>query len=283
MNPQISLPRHGGPSNNFGGLAPSNRRQGLKMPRFFKRLFKFPQMDFETAVWEMMSLIIAPKKVFRSIYYHKLTPAATETKNTWHRPDPAFTYLLSFFLILTSLAWGLAYADGFAKTLRITLVFVFVHFVALSLLLATSAYFLVGRLLGPGVAGLPGRRRHGLFMAPGDGEQLEFGYCFDVAIRAFFPVWVFLYVVQFVLMPLIARDYWLSSLIGNSLYLLAFGYYTVITFLGYNALPFLHHTELLLAPVAVFTILWFVSLFGANLPKHLAPVLWAGARLRKAV
>jgi hypothetical protein len=40
------------------------------MPRFFKRLFKFPQMDFEMAIWEIMSLIIAPKKVFRQIYYH---------------------------------------------------------------------------------------------------------------------------------------------------------------------------------------------------------------------
>lgn len=63
------------------------------MPRFFKRcvsrchlhgprlkkpeeadkkfrLFKFPQMDFEMAIWEMTSLLIAPKKVFRSIYYH---------------------------------------------------------------------------------------------------------------------------------------------------------------------------------------------------------------------
>jgi hypothetical protein len=34
------------------------------------RLFKFPQMDFEMAVWEMTSLLIAPKKVFKSIYYH---------------------------------------------------------------------------------------------------------------------------------------------------------------------------------------------------------------------
>jgi hypothetical protein len=61
------------------------------MPRFFKRyagcpwlrmgstepadqeirLFKFPQMDFEMAVWEMTHLLIAPKKVFKSIYYHK--------------------------------------------------------------------------------------------------------------------------------------------------------------------------------------------------------------------
>lgn len=35
------------------------------------RLFKFPQMDFEMAVWEMTQLLIAPKKVFKSIYYHK--------------------------------------------------------------------------------------------------------------------------------------------------------------------------------------------------------------------
>jgi hypothetical protein len=69
MNPHISLPRPTGGSSNFGST-PSSRRSELRMPRFFKRLFKFPQMDFEMAIWEMMSLIIAPKKVFRSIYYH---------------------------------------------------------------------------------------------------------------------------------------------------------------------------------------------------------------------
>ena len=41
-----------------------------------QRLFKFPQMDFEMAIWEMTSLLIAPKKVFRSIYYHVMTPPA---------------------------------------------------------------------------------------------------------------------------------------------------------------------------------------------------------------
>ncbi|KAF1808918.1 UNC-50 family protein [Eremomyces bilateralis CBS 781.70] len=274
MNPHISLPRqHGGPAN-FGGTPPT-RGETIRMPRFFKRLFKFPQMDFEMAIWEMTSLIIAPKKVFRSIYYH--------TKNTWHRPDPSFTYLLSAFLLLTSLAWGLAYADGFGGTVKITLVFIFIHFIGLSLLASTIAYFLVGRLLGPGVPGLPGRRRQGLFAQPGESDPLEFGYCFDVSIRAFFPVWVFLYVIQFLLMPVIARDYWVSLFFGNTLYLLAFGYYTIVMFLGYNALPFLHHTELLLSPIVVLAILWFASLFGFSLPRHLAPILWAGAKLRKHV
>lgn len=49
------------------------------MPRFFKRLFKFPQMDFEMAIWEIMSLIVAPKKVFRQIYYHVWSTYVTQS------------------------------------------------------------------------------------------------------------------------------------------------------------------------------------------------------------
>ena len=102
-----------------------------------------------------------------------------------------------------------------------------------------------------------------MFGPPGDAvgdageEVLEFGYCFDVclpflcsmrlcgcvtvlmcvrqvAIRAFLPIWTFLYLLQFLLLPLIARDYWVSNLFGNTMYLLALSYYFVITFLGYN-------------------------------------------------
>ncbi|KAI9851955.1 MAG: hypothetical protein M1838_002244 [Thelocarpon superellum] len=265
MNPHISLPRQHGGASTFGGTQPGTRAEGLRMPRFFKRLFKFPQMDFEMAIWEMTSLLIAPKKVFRSIYYHKRA-CIPQTKNTWHRPDPSFTYLLSFFLLLTSLAWAVAYAVmSFGSIVRVAAVFIFVHFLALSLLVSTVAYFLVGRFLGPGVAGLPGRRRQGLFGQAGDGDQLEFGYCFDVAIRAFFPAWVALYVIQFILMPLISRDYWYEDAEDET---------------KPEPLPFLHHTELLLSPVFVLAVLYIASLFGFNLPKHVAPVLWTGAPLR---
>ena len=134
-------------------------------------------MDFELSIWEMSSLLISPKKVFRSIYYHK------QTKNTWHRPDPSFTYLLSFFMLLTGIAWGIAYTSSVGATVRLTLLFVFVHFLGGCLGVATAGYFLVGRLLGPGVKGLPGRRRQqGLFEREGgEKESLEFGYCFDVS------------------------------------------------------------------------------------------------------
>lgn len=56
-----------------------------------------------------------------------------------------------------------------------------------------------------------------------------------VSIRAYLPVWVFLYILQFLLMPLIAQDYsFASNFFGNTLYLIALAYYFVITFLGYN-------------------------------------------------
>ena len=65
-------------SNNYSGNgsfnASSNTSRSdmeqLRMPRFFKRLFKWPQMDFEMAAWEMRSLILSPRNVFRTIYYN---------------------------------------------------------------------------------------------------------------------------------------------------------------------------------------------------------------------
>jgi hypothetical protein len=86
------------------------------------------------------------------------------------------------------------------------MVFIFGHFLLVSLVTATLFFFLVGRLLGPGGS----LRRRGLYNLSEDPskEELEFGYCWDVAIRAFVPVWVFLYVVQFLCMPLVGTDHW---------------------------------------------------------------------------
>ena len=236
-------------------------------------------MDFETAVWEMTHLLIAPKKVFKSIYYQKRAQntsniplrqltTSTEMRNSWHRPDPAFTYLLSFFLLLTSFAWSLAYTPYLTGILKLAFMFVFVHFLLGSLIVSTLFYFLVGRFLGPGVAGLPGRRRQqGLFgpsaaTAAGQGEALEFGYCFDVSTRAFFPPYVLLYIFQYILMPAIDHSNKASTFVANTLYLVAGVYWSLITFLGFNSLTFLHHTQLLLLPVPAMVVVWLGCVLG---------------------
>lgn len=91
------------------------------------------------------------------------------------------------------MAWGLAYTPGFGAIIRLTFLFVFVHFIGSSLLISTIGYFIIGKLFGPngaaaslaGLRGSRGRRRgaaQGLFMQPGEKDQLEFGYCFDVSV-----------------------------------------------------------------------------------------------------
>ena len=186
-------------------------------------------------------------------------------RNSWHRPDPAFTYLLSFFLLLTSFAWSLAYTPRLGSILKLAFTFIFVHFLLGSLLISTLFYLLIGRLLGPGVAGLPGRRRQTGLFAPAastQSEALEFGYCFDVATRAFFPPYVLLYIVQYILMPAIDHSNKASTFVADTLYLGAGCYWSLITFLGFNCLTFLHHTRLLLLPVPVMGVLWIGCVIG---------------------
>jgi hypothetical protein len=73
-SPRISIPRQYGASDR-------SRRSELRMPAFFRKIFYFKQMDFEMAVWEMTHLLIAPKKVFKSIYYHKRMPRVSQFTN----------------------------------------------------------------------------------------------------------------------------------------------------------------------------------------------------------
>ena len=124
-----------------------------------------------------------------------------------------------------------------------------VDFALVGLLIATSAWFLAKRFLR-------GRRTVNVSLDMGVGvEELEFGYCFDVHCNAFFPVFVWLYVVQYLIMPLLIKDYWylglwegadgrISIFLGNTLYAVALIYYTYITFLGYNCnISFQYQTD----------------------------------------
>lgn len=42
-----------------------------KSYKYLRRLFKFQQMDFEFAAWQMVYLFIAPQKVYRNFNYRK--------------------------------------------------------------------------------------------------------------------------------------------------------------------------------------------------------------------
>ncbi|CAG8689907.1 3344_t:CDS:2 [Funneliformis caledonium] len=190
------------PRSSFHSDSQHKRRRSTywsaSIPLFLRRLFRFPQMDFEFALWQMLYLCIAPRRVYRNIYYHK------QTKNQWARDDPAFVVILSFFL--GAIAWGLVYGHGLIGILKMILFMVFVDFVVVGMIISTICWVFANRFL---------THRHTIHAVE---QTVEWAYAFDVHC--------------------------------------------------YNALPFLLHTEMFLYPVALFLIVYVISLFGFHISAN---------------
>ena len=63
-------------------------------------------------------------------------------------------------------------------------------------------------------------------------------------------------------------EYIASAVAGNLLWFLAISYYIYITFLGYNSIPFLKNTKLLLIPLSGMALFVIIATpFNINLTK----------------
>ncbi|KAJ1679303.1 hypothetical protein EV182_002327, partial [Spiromyces aspiralis] len=99
-------------------------------------------------------------------------------------------------------------------------------------------------------------------------QRVEWMYSFDIHCNSFFPFFLIIYVVQFFFLPILMRTSWVSLFLGNTLYAAAVGVYIYITFLGYQALPFLKSQQVFLYPLPVLAFLYLGSLFGYNVSHH---------------
>lgn len=221
-----------------------------KRRKFLRRIFKFQQMDFEFAMWQMVYLLFAPQKVYRNFHYRKYT------KDQWARDDPAFLVLLSICLCASSVGFAIVLRLGFIGFLKFLLWVVFIDCIGVGLIIATSLWFISNRYLQES------RKQT---------QEVEWGFAFDVHLNAFFPLLIILHVVQLLLyIPLINGESFLACFFGNTLWLIAIGYYVYITFLGYSALPFLRGTIALLYPpcLTLFILYIFTIIFQWNIGRH---------------
>ncbi|GAA5975269.1 hypothetical protein JCM11641_005910 [Rhodosporidiobolus odoratus] len=224
------------------------RLGGGGMKTWLRRLSRLPQMDFEMAIWQMCYLCIAPKRVYKSLYYQK------QTKNTWARDDPAMLLLITLSLVVAAVLWSILYAHaGPAQTLQTIFSFVFLHFFGTGLVISTLLWAVSNRFLT--------HSSHGHAVD----QKVEWPYAFDIHANSFFPLFLQLYIAQLVLAPVVTRSNWVCLWVGNTLYLAAFTQYAYTTYLGYNALPFIVRSELLLFPIAILAAFYVVSLLGLNL------------------
>eukprot|EP01135_Chromosphaera_perkinsii_P012346 Nk52_evm14s2640 gene=Nk52_evmTU14s2640 len=241
-----------GGNHRYGGGMGGGGGSGIyssKQYRYLKRLccVQWRQMDFEMAAWQMLYLCIAPKKVYRSLYYHK------QTKNQWARDDPAFLVLLAGWLLVSSIGYCIYFGATFSKFVTFFLWVVLVDCIAVGLLVGTLCWALANKyLISKSVHSVE--------------QKVELQYAFDVHCNSFFPLLLILHVLQLILMPIVSKDYFISTFLGNTLYLVAIGYYNYITFLGYSALPFLEKTVIFLYPILLFFAVYLVStLIGWNI------------------
>jgi len=207
-------------------------------------------MDFELAAWQLTYLCIAPKRVYRNVYFHK------QTKNTWARDDPAILILMAGGMLGAAIAWSIAWSYSLLDSIRLIFLMVSRDFLLVGVISATTLWLFANyALLSP-----PSHT------VPAD-TTVEWAYAFDVHTNAFFPLYLTLYVAQLFLVPVILKTNWVCLWVGNTFYLIAFAQYVYGVYLGLNALPFLIRTELLLAPLLPLFVGYIVSLLGFNVGR----------------
>lgn len=221
-----------------------------KRQKYLRRLFKIRQMDFEYAFWQMVYLFVAPQKVYRNFQYRK------DTRDQWARDDPAFLVLLSFWLLISSIGFAVVLGLHFIGFIKFIVWVIFIDCVGVGVLIATFFWFITNRYM---------------VIAPPRGQDVEWGYAFDVHLNAFFPLLMILHLFQLVFLgSVINADWFIGRFFGNTLWLIAIGYYIYITFLGYSALPFLKNTRSILFPITAVLLIYILSLvFNWNFSRGL--------------
>uniref|UniRef100_A0A2L2YEE9 Protein unc-50-like protein n=1 Tax=Parasteatoda tepidariorum TaxID=114398 RepID=A0A2L2YEE9_PARTP len=208
-----------------------------KRSKFLRRLIYFKHMDFEFALWQMLSLFVSPQKVYRNFQYRK------QTKNQFARDDPAFLVLLSFWLIVSSIGFAIVLQLNFLRFLKFLSWVIFIDCIAVGIIICTILWFISNRYLRKPVC---------------KDQDVEWAYAFDVHLNAFFPLLIILHIFQLFFYHLLISRGWVF--VGNTLWLIAIGYYIYITFLGYSALPILENTQVLLYPLLVLFMLYILFL-----------------------
>ena len=122
-------------------------------------------------------LSLYPQRVYKMAYYRK------QTKNHWARDDPGFCFLQIIMLLISSIAYGLAF--------RVSSISAILGFVAKSILINWLGFGVVmasvGTLLSNNHLNQASERSSNHVK-----QSVEWLYAFDVHCNAFVPLFVLL-------------------------------------------------------------------------------------------
>lgn len=169
----FSSPR--GAKGSGGSTAPTLT---LSAWQYWSRLTDLRQMDMQSALDQMKTLMtFRPQTVYKTSYYRK------QTKNHWARDDPAFLFLQAIFLIISSVAYAVAFRISFTGAISFLLYTVVWNWLGMGIALATLCREIANRQLVGQQAGTSSSHVR---------QQVEWLYAFDIHCNSFFPVFVVL-------------------------------------------------------------------------------------------
>ena len=178
---RLAVPSGGDPLAN---PAPRSSVPAANRPmQYFQRLTDVRQMDIQSALDQMKTLISTrPQVVYKTSYYRK------QTKNHWARDDPAFLAMQGVFLIVAGIAYSVAFRISLQGAISFLLYTVLWNWLGLGLLIATICREIANRQLVVQQSSSHVR------------QQVEWLYAFDIHCNSFFPVFILLcklnYVIQ---------------------------------------------------------------------------------------
>ena len=221
---------------------------------YFQRIVRPTQMDFDSALATMVTLLRDPAQVPLTARYRKLT------KNHWARDDPAFVVLLVFYATVVTFAYWLTLTSRSVSTLLSELIIqIVVLFLGFGLVATSILWWSFNRRLASPSTALHTTR-----------QELEWFYVFDLYSHGFFVTTAVLGVLQFIFLPLLVHDNFVSLLVGNTLWAGGLAAACVVVFSGLAPLPFLEERPKLapLLPLPILALLWVIGLlFGINFSR----------------
>ena len=236
------------------GNYPEKTSSAYSTTRFLRRFFHHSQMDWEFTFSQMMLLIINPKKVYTfSQYRHRM-------KKQWARDDPAFLIVLTYFILVTSVAYGIAFSATTFGDMMILTFYGVVSLLGTGVIISTACWHISNKYLR-------------VIHAHGSTEQkVEWMYAFDIHCNAFFVMFLLTHVLQYLLLPFLLGKSFFASLLANTLHFLGLILYLYITHLGYRSMSFLSRTEMFLYPIGMMVLFYLLlTLLNFNMTRI---VLW---------
>ena len=117
------------------------RRRQRTQQRVFCAGFFTTAMDWEFTFSQMMLLIINPKKVYTfSQYRHRM-------KKQWARDDPAFLIVLTYFILVTSVAYGIAFSATTFGDMMILTFYGVVSLLGTGVIISTACWHISNKYL----------------------------------------------------------------------------------------------------------------------------------------